>query len=1028
MENFKRMNNIVGWVVFAIATLTYFLTLEPTASWWDCGEYIATAYKLQVGHPPGAPLFQLLGRFFSLFAFGNEANVAKMVNAMSALSSSFTILFLFWSITMLAKKMLVKAEEKMTQAQGWMVLGAGVVGALAYTFSDSFWFSAIEGEVYAMSTMFTAMVFWAILRWERVANEEGSDRWLLLIAFMVGLSIGVHLLNLLAIPAIALIYYFKKFKANNKGAIITIIVSFFLIAFIMYGIIPMVVKLAGSFELFFVNSLGLPFNTGTIIYLTLLIGALVFGVWYTIKKGSVLWNNVILSIIFILIGYSSFMVLVIRANTNTPINENSPDNAINLLSYLNREQYGNWPIFYGAYWDAPLDANDPYSDGNPVYVRDDGKGKYIITDDKKDSQPNYDQRFKTLFPRMWYMPPEAARQGRTENAYKTWGNLKGRQIRVQMPDGSTEMRQKPSFGENLTYFFRYQVGHMYMRYFMWNFSGRQNDIEGHGNIKNGNWITGINGLDKARLGEQSDLPSSMDNPAHNKFYMLPFLLGLVGFFYQLYKDPKNAFVVGMLFLMTGLAIIVYLNQYPFQPRERDYAYAGSFMAFAIWIGFGVIAIAQGLKKVMGGKMSAIAATLVCLLLVPGIMAKEGWDDHDRSGKYAARDFAANYLNSCEPNAILITNGDNDTFPLWYAQEVEGIRTDVRVVNFMLSSSDWYAHQLARKIYESEPLPFTLTPEQYNKGVNEITPFYPKFENRRVEVKQLVDFIASESTGTKIPVQGGRRINYFPTKQVKLTVDKEKVLANGIVPPELANQIVDEVSWNINSNYLYKNDLVLLDFLASSDWSRPIYFANPGTVASSFDIDEYCHLEGFVYRFMPVKAQNGFVERIGGVSPETSYEIMMNKSAFGRLNEPDVNIDRESARNSAIPKQNFYRVAEGLVEIGKTEEAIKLVDRAIEVFPHEKFPFDYYMVPFAQIYYIGEDAEKGDMVVNTIKERYIEDIDYYLRLSDEILNYYEEDLSIAFSSLQRLSMLARQYDRVELADEIEAIIDEKISYF
>ncbi len=1026
MENFKKVNNITGWIVFAIATLVYFLTLEPTASWWDCGEYIATAYKLQVGHPPGAPLFQLLGRFFSLFAFGNEANVAKMVNAMSALSSSFTILFLFWSITMLARKLFPKSE-KLTTSQSIMILGAGVVGSLAYTFSDSFWFSAVEGEVYAMSTMFTALVFWAILRWERVADQEHADRWLLLIAFLVGLSIGVHLLNLLAIPAIALIYYFKKFKPETKGAIITIIVSFFLIAFIMYGIIPMVVKLAGSFELFFVNTLGLPFNTGTIIYLLLLVGILVFGVHYTIKKNKPVWNNIVLSIIFILIGYSSFMVLVIRANANTPINENSPDNAINLLSYLNREQYGNWPIFYGAYWDAPLDANDPYNDGNPVYVRDDVKGKYIITDDKKDSEPNYDKRFKSLLPRMWHMPPEAGRQERTINAYKSWGNMKGRQIRVATPDGSYEMRTKPTFGENLTYLFRYQVGHMYMRYFMWNFSGRQNDIEGHGGIKYGNWITGINGIDKGHLGDQKDLPASMQNPANNKFYMLPLILGLVGFFFQLYRDPKNTLVVGLLFVMTGLAIIIYLNQYPYQPRERDYAYAGSFMAFTIWIGLGVIAVAQGLKKVLGGNIAAVSATLVCLLLVPGIMAKEGWDDHDRSGKYAARDFAANYLNSCAPNAILITNGDNDTFPLWYAQEVEGIRTDVRVVNFMLSSSDWYAHQLARKIYDSEPLPFTLTPEQYNKGVNEITPFYPRTEER-VEVKKLVEFIASESAGTKLPVQGGKKINYFPTKSVKLKVDKQKVLDNGIVPPEFADQIVDEVEWNIRSNYLYKNDLVLLDFLATSDWSRPIYFANPGTVATSFDVDDYCHLEGFVYRFLPVKATTGFVERIGGVNPEASYDILMNKCAWGRLNEPDVTIDRESMRNSAIPRQNFYRVAEALMGKGLDDEAMTCIDKAQELFPNEKFAYDYYMVPFAQVYYAGGDTVKGDQVVNTIKDRYVEDIDYYLRLSDKHLNYYEEDLSIAFSTLQRLSMMARQYGREDLSTELEGLIDEKITYF
>lgn len=1019
------MNNSVGWSIFAIATLTYFLTLEPTASWWDCGEYISTAFKLQVGHPPGAPLFQLIGRFFSLFAFGNEARVAMMINAMSALSSSFTVLFLFWSITMLVQKLLVK-DNQPTKAQMITILGSGAVGALAFTFSDSFWFSAVEGEVYAMSAMFTAMVFWAALRWERVADQEHADRWLILIAYLIGLSIGVHLLNLLAIPAIGLIYYFKRYKPTTKGTIISILVSFLLIAFIMYGIIPLVVKLAGSFELFFVNSLGLPFNTGTVIYLAILIGLLVFGVIYTQKKKNIIWNNVVLSLVFILIGYSTFLVLVIRANANPPINENNPDNAINLLSYLNRDQYGSWPIFYGAYYDAPLDANDPYKDGKPIYVRDDAAGKYIITDDRKDSEPNHDSRFNSILPRMWYLPPEAGRQERTINAYKSWGNMTGRQIRVQNPDGSYEMHTKPTFGENITYFLRYQVGHMYMRYFMWNFSGRQNDLEGHGGIKNGNWITGINFIDSAQLGNQ-DLPSSMENSANNKFYMLPLILGLVGFFFQLYRDPKNTLVVALLFVMTGLAIIVYLNQYPFQPRERDYAFAGSMMAFTIWIGFGVAAVASGLQKIMSKNIAAIASTAICLLLVPAIMANEGWDDHDRSGKYAARDFAANYLNSCEPNAILITNGDNDTFPLWYAQEVEGIRTDVRVVNFMLSSSDWYAHQLARKIYNSDPLMFTLKPEQYNKGINEITPYYQRTDDR-VELIKLVDFIASESAKTKLPVQGGRRINYFPTKKVKLTVDKEKVLANGIVPAELANQIVDAVEWDIRSNYLYKNDLVLLDFLASSDWSRPIYFANPGTVATSFDVDKYCHLEGFVYRFMPVKATEGFVDNIGGVSAEKSYDILMNKCAWGGINDPDVTIDRETMRNSAIPRQNFYRVAEALLDLGKNDSAVMCIDRALELFPNEKIPFDYYMVPFAQIYYYAGDTVKGDAMVNNIKNRYVEDIDYYLTLNDKQLNYYEDDLSIAFSTIQRLSMMTKQLGRDELSAEMEALIDEKISYF
>ncbi|HPE42592.1 MAG TPA: DUF2723 domain-containing protein [Bacteroidales bacterium] len=580
--NFSKLNNLVGWIVFLIATVVYFLTLEPTASWWDCGEYIATAYKLQVGHPPGAPLFQMIGRFFTLFAFGDVTRVALMINVMSALSSSFTILFLFWTITMLARKILMFGEAAQNKGNQFAVLGAGVVGALAYTFSDSFWFSAVEGEVYAMSAFFTAVTFWAILKWERVADEPHNYRWLLFIAYLVGLSIGVHMLNLLAIPAIVYVFYFKKYQPSTKGFLVAGLISLFILGFIMSVIIPLIVQLAGNFELFFVNTIGLPFTSGTIIYFILLIGSIAYGLHYSRKKGKVVLNTAILAFMFILIGYSSFFMLVIRANANTPINENNPNNAITMLAYLNREQYGTWPLLHGPYYNAPeVDRED----GKPIYIKDETKGKYIITDYRHNVIPVYDERFTTVFPRMFSNQKPSHIQ-----MYQQVAGRGGIPIRVTKADGSTEVLYRPTFGQNLKFFFEYQIGHMYMRYFFWNFVGRQNDVESQGEIENGNWISGISFIDNMRLGNQSDLPKSMENPTRTRFYFLPLLLGLAGLLYQMSKHSRDTWIVFLLFFMTGLAIIVYLNQTPYQPRERDYAYAGSFYAFAIWIGFGVLSL------------------------------------------------------------------------------------------------------------------------------------------------------------------------------------------------------------------------------------------------------------------------------------------------------------------------------------------------------------------------------------------------------------------------------------------------------
>ena len=1019
MDLYKKLNLVTGWIVFAIATIVYFLTVEPTASWWDCGEYIATAYKLQVGHPPGAPFFQILGRFFSLFAFGDVTKVALMVNIMSALSSSFTILFLFWTITYLAKKIALKSGE-ITEGKMYAILGSGVVGALAYTFSDSFWFSAVEGEVYAMSSLFTAVVFWAILRWEQEADKNHANRWIILIAYLIGLSIGVHLLNLLAIPAIAFVYYFKKYKPSAKGIIVTVVISLFLLGLIMKGIISWIVKLSSLFEITFVNSFGLPFNTGTAFYFILLIGLIVWGLRITRRKHNVIANTMLLSLTFILIGYSSFFLIIIRSNANPPIDENNPEDAISLISYLGREQYGDWPIFYGQYYNAPtVDAKD----GNPIYVKDRKAGKYIITDKRESTIPVFDPRFTTIFPRMW-----SSQKPSHISMYKQYGKVKGIPIEVEKGDGTTEIRNKPTFGENLRFFFTYQLGHMYFRYFMWNFSGRQNDIESQGEIEHGNWLTGINWFDEniLGLGPQDDLPDSMKNPAHNKFYMLPFLLGLIGFFYHLNKRKKDTLIVSLLFLMTGIATVVYLNQYPYQPRERDYAYAASFYAFAMWIGLGVMAIYDALSKKSNPKISAIAVTFITLLLVPGIMAKEGWDDHNRSGKYATRDFAANYLNSCEPNAILVTNGDNDTFPLWYAQEVEGIRTDVRVVNFMLASGYWYIHQMMNKAYESEPLPFTLSHDQYQNGVNNAIPFYDRNIKGHVELKQIIDFIANDDERTKLPLMGGEKINYAPTKKFKITVDSATVVNHGIVPPDMADKIVPEIDWEVRQSYLYKNDLMLLDIIATNNWERPIYFANPSSVSKVLDVGKYCHLNGFVYKFMPVKAGN-FIKGVGGVDGDVSYDILMNKCKWGNLNDPKVTIDRESCRNSIMPKQNFMRVAESLIQEGKKDSAVALLDRCFEMFPDEKIPYDMYMIPFADIYYEAGEMEKGNAITERIFEIYNQNIEYYNRLNRRLAKYYETDYNQSLGILQRLSMMARTNKQTELYNKIDSVFREQLQF-
>jgi len=1013
MKSYKRLNTLIGWGVFVIAAAVYIITSEPSMSFWDCGEYIATAYKLEVGHPPGAPLFQIIGRFFSLFAMGDVALVARMVNTMSALSSAFTILFLFWSLTMIAKKIVLRDGAEMTEGKMFAVLGSGLVGALAYTFTDSFWFSAVEGEVYAMSSFFTAVVFWLILKWEEHADERHAYRWLILIAYLMGLSVGVHMLNLLAIPAITLVYYFKKYPNPNwKGILLAFVVSIIILAVVMYLIIPVVVKLAGWFEFFFVNTLGLPFNVGPVVYFLLLIGLIVWALIYTRRKEKAALNAIVLSLTFILIGYSSFFLLVIRSNADPPIDENNPENAMYLLSYLNREQYGDWPLLKGPYFNAPVVDRE---DGKPIYAKDEKSGKYVIIDDKKGALPVYDERFTTIFPRMW-----ANMESRYEAEYKRWARIKG--IPIQVTEGSQKKTlARPTFSENLRFFVQYQLIHMYYRYFMWNFVGRQSDVQGKGDKINGNWKSGIPFIDRWRLGPQ-ERPESLRSNADNSFYFLPLILGLIGFWFSFRKEYKSTIVITLLFVMTGIAIVIYLNQYAPQPRERDYAYAASFYAFAIWIGLGVLALFEWISKRVNPKVAAIVVTLVSLVLVPGIMAQQGWDDHDRSGRTTALAVAIDYLNSCEPNAILFANGDNDTFPLWYAQEVEGIRTDVRVVNLSLLNTEWYIDQMKRKAYDSDPVPFSLTKAKYRTGNRDVTYLMddPNLKGMYVNVKDIFDVIDRNEERLKMNTQMGK-IDYFPTKKYMVTYDSAQIASNGWIPASLTDRM-DTIRWTIDRPAIEKNDLMILDLLATNNWQRPVYFVMTTSPSAYIGLEPWFFLEGLTYRLMPVRAYRSPDGQTGEVNTDVMYNHVVNKFAWGNIDKPGVYIDDNIARMVMNMRNLMSRLAVALVDEGKFDSARVVMDLSLEKMPDEKVPYDYFVLPMAGAYFAIGDTTKGMEILNKLNQYKTDEVTYYFSFPDADLPAMDMSIQEALFTLNKLTEAARKAGMDDIADESEETLN------
>ena len=1006
MKRFKLWNNIVGCVVFAIAAATYLLTIEPTASFWDCGEFISSAFKLEVGHPPGAPFFMMTARMFTLLA-SDPTQVAIMVNSMSALFSALTILFLFWTITHLARKVIVGKNEALTLGQGIIVLGAGAVGALAYTFSDTFWFSAVEGEVYAYSSLFTAVVFWLILKWEEgdVASPA-NDRWLVLIAYLMGLSIGVHLLNLLAIPAIVLVYYFRKYEPNWKGALIALAASVAILAAVLYGLIPGFVKVASRFELLFTNGFGLPFNTGLVVYIILSIAALVWAIWATqygksdiqakvaflvsmtligipflagwaigfviiaAVAGFLFWkkdvsrrwlNTIVLCATVMLIGYASYAMIVIRSMANTPMDQNSPEDVFSLQGYLNREQYGDHPLFYGAVYSAPEVLRQEGNvcvpvekEGDPIWICKEKtskgeKDRYEIAGYKHGGYEK-DSRFMMLFPRMY------STQSSHIDAYKSWANIKGKRIKVDRC-GRTESIVCPTFGENLRFFFSYQMNFMYWRYFMWNFSGRQNDIQGHGELDHGNWITGFDFIDNAMLCDQSQMPDSLkDNKGHNRYFMLPLLLGILGIVWQLTKGKKGKqgfWVTFTLFFMTGIAIVMYLNQTPYQPRERDYAYAGSFYAFCIWIGLGIIMLYDGLKRIMPEWLSATIATLLGLC-VPALMAEQNWDDHDRSGRYTCRDFGANYLNSCAPNGIYFCNGDNDTFPIWYNMEVEGTRTDMRACNLSYLSTDWYIDQMKRGAYESKPLPITWDRKDYVSGHLDVARVmdHPQFGGR-MPLSVALDLLRrpeliDDGVGTML------------ASTVTVPVDKKQVLATGTVAEKDSDKIVDELEIKL-PRYIEKAKIMVLEMINSNNWERPIYFA--ATVGEQFypDVKKYLQLEGLCYRLVPIENKGSH----NRVNTEAMYDNLMHKFKFGGIDNPDVYIDENIMRMCRTHRMMFAYLADALIEEGKNDSALQVLNYAEKVIPNVTVPYDYISAMMAADYYQLGQSEKGDQIMQTL---------------------------------------------------------------
>ena len=1006
-KKFTLWNRIIAVAVGLIAAVTYLVTIEPTASFWDCGEFIASSYKLEVGHPPGNPVFQLFARFFTLFTDNMHAAVA--VNVFSAICSALTIFFLYLTIVFLAKRLLKSSGDgTYSLGRAIAIFGSGAVGALAYTFSDTFWFSAVEGEVYAMSSLITALVFWAMTKWYEQADQPYANRWIVLISLLMGLSIGIHLLNLLAIPAIVFLYFYRRRENGHYSIwqyVMIFLISVVILAVILFGIIPYLPKIAAYFDLMFVNWLGLPFNVGAAFFMLLLLGICFWGLFYTMKKEKVFANTVLLCFTMIVIGFSLFSIVIIRSSAKTPTNEYQPDNPYTLIRYLGREQYGSNPLVYGQYFDAPYDIKETkyWAPMGDKYIRAEGPGDVV-----------YAYEGKMLFPRMW------SSDARHISFYKSYMDDKAKPIK------GAEYK-KPTFIHNLIFFFDYQMNWMYWRYFMWNFAGRQNDIHSPspGDPFIGNWESGIAPLDNLRLGDQSKAPGYLkDNPAKNHYYMLPLILGLVGLFFQFSRDKRGCWLTFLMFFMTGIAIVVYLNQPPFQVRERDYAYAGSFYSFSIWIGLAVAAVYSWLENAKKSKAAVVSASAVTVVLlgVPALMASENWDDHDRSHRYTAVEMAKNYLNSVGPGGILITHGDNDTFPLWYAQEVENVRTDVRIANTSLLGTDWHIDQMKYAMNESAPLDLTVGPEQYLYGTNEFIYIYDTRDTAFLLSDVMRIFKHPEA---KLPLTGGKMVDYIMSRKFIIPVNKENVLKYGILDEKYADMIPDQITLTIpkDKSYLTKPELFMLDLLSNYQWDRPINLLSMGGDIN-IGLKDYLMYEGFSYKFVPVKNRMKSTE-IGFADPEDLYNKMKNVYSWDALKRTDYFVDYQNYYTFCgvlSQRQIFVNVAKEMLKIGDTARAVEMLDMCQEAVPAENYPLDmtylgfsneYMVIDMIETYYNAGAAEKAlDLSRRMVDEMFVS-TEFFLEYYDLAKHEFEN----CFQCLSYIADLAEHHGDTEFAAEV-----------
>ena len=1066
MKRFNSVNTILGWITFLVGMYTFGMTLEKSGSFWDCGEFSSCAYRLQVAHPPGAPLFVLFGRIFSMFASNVDSsqhvwNATTAINMLSGVASAFNVMFVFWIITHLARKV-IKPEQNGEYSNGNLIaiMGAGLVGALAMCWSDTFWFSAVEAEVYASSSFFTFLVFWAILKWENVAEEKGADRWIILIGYFTGLAIGVHLLNLLVIPSLVLVYYYRKYNFTTIGLIKAVGIALALLGFVNFILIPWLPMLAAKTDGAFVNYFGMPFGSGVVVFALALITLITGGILYSIngkekykfmvwgsaavlllfaiifgsspkmifvlifvfgligvafyflnKTDRALMNTLILTFAFLIIGYGSYVQTIVRANANPPINMNAPADVWSFLGYINRDQYGETPLFYGPYYYAePSGQNE----GEMQYRIDRESKEYKEVGPKFSYK--YDDKDCTILPRM-----HSSRADHV-NAYKEWEGIK--------------QGKKPGFVENVHFLVSYQIGFMWWRYFAWNFIGRQSEEQGNGEVTNGNWITGIAAFDSWNKDIKPGAPASLtNNKGHNVYYALPFLLGILGLMWHYKNNKKDTLVVGLLFFFTGIAIVLFLNFPPLQPRERDYAYVGSIQTFCIWIGFGILFLYDLLKKYANAAIVASGVTALGFVVAPVNMVRQNWDDHDRSNRTISADYARCYLNSCDPNAILFTNGDNDTYPLWYAQNIEGVRPDIRIINLSLLNTDWYTDVLKRKVYDSEPIKMTLKPNQYVQGVRDQVFYY---QNNKlpdyVDLTTLMDFVCDDQNVVSMQ-GGGDAYSYYPTNKLSVKVDKEACRKNNVVQPEDDSLMVDSIKWDMpKDRYILKNDLVTLDIIANNLNSRPIYWAITTGSEPYLGLQPYFQLDGFTYKLVPIKnPEVGENKQAGRINVKKLDNNVMNNFRFGGLNHPGVYVDQTSMRQTYNFRNVFARLSAEWVKAGDKKRAVEVLDKCMAELPIENVPMNYYFLQIVEAYYAAGDNEKAKFWNDKLLLQCSEELRYYKKYasSGKTFRAVKQDASLDYQAYRISQNMAEQNGQMDYAKKIEkdaAEFQDMVQYF